>query len=127
MRPRCDSVRMTRAESFLFVPLSCHMPNTFQIVVPVEQHAESHPRFSVDTNMSEWVMVDFEPDRAVKSVVAKSDGAVPYFVGTDDTRYEWIGELKLELAQSLAQSIASSLSGVALDRSEWLRRSERLG
>lgn len=127
MRPRCDSVRMTKAESFLFVPLSCHTPNTFQIVTPVERDAESHPRFSVDTDMSEWVMVDFEPDEQVESVVTKRDGPVSYFLSTDDARYEWIGELKLELAQSLAQSLASSLSGVALDKSEWLRRSERLG
>ena len=127
MRPRCDSVRMTKAGSFLFVPLSGHIRNTVQIVAPVEQDAESHPRFSVDTNMSEWLMVDFEPDGGVRSVVARRDGATSYFVSTDDTRYEWIGELKLELAQSLAQSLASSLSGVALDRSEWLRRSERQG
>ena len=127
MRPRCDSVRMTKAESFLFVPLSCHTPNTFQIVAPVERDAESHLRLSVDTNMSEWIMVAFEPDESVESVVTKRDGAISYFLSTDDARYEWIGELKLELAQSLAQSLASSLSGVALDKSEWLRRSERLG
>ena len=127
MRPRCDSVRMTKAESFLFVPLACHVPKTFQIVIPVEPHAGSPPRLSVDTNMSEWVMIDFEPDGGNESVVAIRDGATSYFLSTDDTRYEWIGELKVELAQSLAQSLASSLSGVALDRSEWLRRSERLG
>ena len=127
MRPRCDSVRMTKAESFLFVPLSCHTPNTFQIVAPVERGAESHPRLSVDTNMSDWEMVDFEPDEHVESVVTKRDGAISYFLSTEDERYEWVGELKLELAQSLAQALASSLSGVALDRSEWLRRSERQG
>ncbi len=125
MRPRCDSVRMTKEESFLFVPLSCHRPNTFQIVASVELDAESHPRFSVDTNMSEWIMVDFEPDSTVESVIAKTGGAISFFQSTDGIEYEWIGELKLELAQSLAQSLASSLSGVALDRSEWLRRSER--
>ena len=127
MRPRCDSVRMTKPESFLFVPLSCHTPNTLQIVAPIGRDTESHARLSVDTNMSEWVMVDFEPDDDAESVVTRVDGTVSYFLGTDDARYEWIGELKLELAQSLAQSLASSLSGVALDRSEWLRRSERLG
>ena len=127
MRPRCDSVRMTKTESFLFVPLSGHAPNTFQIVAPDERDTEGHLRLSVDTNMSEWVMVGFEPDGTVESVVAKRDGYGPYFLSTDDTRYEWIGELKLELAQSMAQSLASSLSGVALDKSEWLRRSERLG
>ena len=125
MRPRCDSVRMTKAESFLLVPLSCPKANTFQIVAPLEQDAKSHSRLSVDTNMSEWLMVDFEPDSDDSSVVARQDGTISYFLSTDDMRYEWIGELKFELAQSVAQSLASSLSRVALDRSEWLLRSER--
>ena len=127
MRPRCDSVRMTKAESFLLVPLSCPRANTFQIVAPLEQDAESHSRLSVHTNMSEWLMVNFEPDSDASSVVARQEGRISYFLSTDERRYEWIGELKFELAQSVAQSLASSLSGVALDRSEWLRRSERRG
>ena len=127
MRPRCDSVRMTKEESFLFVPLSCPRAKTFQIVAPIDQEADSNRRFSVDMDMSEWKMDDFEPDSDAEAVVAARDGAISYFLSTDKTKYEWIGELKLELAHSLAQTLASSLSGVALDRSEWLRRSERRG
>ena len=127
MRPRCESVRMTKEESFLFVPLSCPKAKTFQIVAPIDHEADSNRRFSVDMNMSKWKMDDFEPDSDAEAVVAARDGAISYFLSTDKTKYEWIGELKLELAHSLAQTLASSLSGVALDRSEWLRRSERRG
>ena len=77
--------------------------------------------------MSQWAMIKFDPDQTVNAVVAQGESAPYVFTDVCGNRYEWIGELKAEVAHSVGQSLASTLSRVALDRSEWLRRSERSG
>ena len=47
------------------------------------------------------------------------------FTDTSDNRYRWRGELKAEYAQRIAQTFGTTLSRVAIDESEWLRRSAR--
>ncbi len=47
------------------------------------------------------------------------------FTDTCGKRYKWRGELKAEFAQRIAQNFADSLSRVAVDESEWLRRMAR--
>ena len=126
MRPRCDSVRLNNTESFLLLPLVDHKPHTFQLVVRSGQDSHSYRRVSVCTDMSKWLLVDFEPDSEAMAVVAKKESASYFFKDASNKKYEWIGELKAEFAQSLAQSFASTLSRVALDKSEWLRRSEKI-
>jgi len=130
MRPRCDSVRMKGTESFLFLPLIKPNPKRrmFQLVV---RSSSSDPKFfrvSVDTDMSRWAMIKFAPDKDAKAVIAEQNGSAGYvFKDVGGNRYEWIGELKTEVAHHVGQTLSSTLSGIALDRSEWLRRSERSG
>lgn len=128
VRPRCDSVRMTDKESFLFLPLVDPRQKTLQLVV---RSSSSDPKYcpvSVETDMSRWKMIKFEPDPIAKAVVAQKeeDGSARYvFTDVGGNRYEWIGELKTEVAHSVGQTLSFTLSRIALDRSEWLRRSER--
>ena len=49
------------------------------------------------------------------------------FTDTCDKRYTWQGELKAEYAQRIAQTFSTTLSRVAVDESEWLRRMAEKG
>ena len=131
MRPRCDSVRIKGTESFLFLPLLIDpKPGKFQLVVRSRSNGPTYRRVSVDTDMSRWEMIKFEPDPTAKAVVAQKEenGAAGYvFTDVGCNRYQWIGELKTEVAHSVGQTLSDTLARIALDRSEWLRRSERRG
>jgi len=59
-------------------------------------------------------------------VAEKDDKGVFRFTAADGTEYEWLGELKTEFAQRVAHRFAASLSRVAVNNSEWLRRLEKL-
>ncbi len=125
--PRCDSVRLTEESSFLFLPLSEPKSSTLQVVVPVG--ADQHRRMTISANPSEWLMEDFTPDPVQQCVLADRDGPEWGFTFQDvgGGKYRWVGELKPEFAQSIAQTIAKRMSRLPLNKSEWLRRSERIG
>ena len=128
MRPRCDSVRMKGTESFLFLPLVDPRQKMFQLVVRSSVNGPTYRRVRVDADMSRWTMIKFAPDKDANAVVARKEenGSAGYvFTDVCGNRYEWIGELKTEVAHSVGQTLGSTLSRIALDRSEWLRRSER--
>ena len=128
MRPRCDSVRMAEKGSFLFLPLIDPRQKTFQLVVRSSSNGPTYRQVTVETDMSRWKMIEFEPDPTARAVVAQKEenGSAGYvFTDVCGNRYEWIGELKTEVAHSVGQTLGSTLSRIALDRSEWLRRSER--
>lgn len=123
MRPRCDSLRLQNAETFLFLPLIDPVKDTIQLVLKTDKCEYS--RRSLCTSPSQWLLVEFAPDDSKKCVVAKQDeNGQFYFTCTNGTRFNWIGELKAEFAQRVAQHLASGLSRVATDNSEWLRRHE---
>lgn len=125
MRPRCDSVRMTGSASFLFLPLiEPATQNSFQLVVRSISNDLMYRRVSVGTDSSGWAPIEFDPGQA-ESIIAREESDEYIFKDVNGNRYEWIGELKAEVAHSIAQTLASEMSRVALDRSEWLRRSER--
>ena len=91
-------------------------------------------------NPSDWRILDFEPDSTRQCVLANlndlndlNDLNGPdrafIFKGASDSEgeYRWVGELKAEFAQSIAQLIAERMARIPLNKSEWLRRSERIG
>lgn len=125
--PSCDAVRLTDRSSFLFLPLSKAKSKTLQIVVPVGEG--EHQRMTVSLKPSRWSVKDFDPDPDRQCVLADRDepGQTFVFRDADDREYEWVGELKPEFGQSIAQAIAKRMSRVPLNKSEWLRRSERFG
>ena len=125
--PSCDAVRLTERSSFLFLPLSEAKPKTLQVVVPVGEG--EHQRMTVSLRPSQWSMKNFDPHPDRQCVLALGDGPDQPFVFRDvgDQEYEWVGELKPEFGQSIAQAIAKRMSRVPLNKSEWLRRSERFG
>ena len=125
--PKCDSVRLMGSASFLFIPLSDPRPYTPQLVVPTQ--ASEHRRMTVSLNPSQWRSVVFEPDPERECVLAVGGESSEAFTFKDacGREYRWVGELKAESAQSIAQAIAERMSRIPLNKSEWLRRSERVG
>ena len=125
--PACDSVRLTEKSSFLFLPLSEPKSRTLQVVVPVG--TDQHRRMTISENPSEWLMRDFKPHPERRCVLANraEPGRGFSFHDANGVEYRWVGVLKPEFAQSIAQAIAKRMSRLPLNRSEWLRRSERIG
>lgn len=124
--PKCDSVRLTEKSAFLFLPLTNPKANTPQVVVPTP--TSEHRRITIDMDPTHWCMADFDPDSGRQCVLARRDGCVRSwtFTDIDEREYRWLGELKPEFAQSIAHAIAARMGRVPLDKSEWLRRSERV-
>ena len=128
MRPRCDSLRLRRPETFPLLPLVCPNPKQEAIQLVLKTDKNEYLRRSVCTNPSKWLLPEFLPDDSKECVVAeKGDDGQFSFTCTKGTRFKWIGELKADFAQRVAQHFASGLSRVATDNSEWLRRRERSG
>ena len=125
--PRCDSVRLKGPSSFLFLPLSDPKSDTPQLVVPTQDN--EHRRMTISMNPSLWRIKDFLPDPEQECVLAVGGEPSQAFTFKDVSggEYRWVGELKAEFAQSIAQAIAERMSRMPLNKSEWLRRSERVG
>ncbi len=125
LRPRCDSVRLKGGTSFAFLPLGEPKRDQMQLIVRL---GNSHERRGITVDASGWQIHGFKPDDG-DTVTARREGSAGAFVFTDidGHKYEWLGELKSEFAHRVAQTFAETLSRVAVDDSEWLRRSAQRG
>ena len=97
-----------------------------QIVVSVDDAFE---RLGIERDPSGWVLRKFKPSAGNGTVTAAKREPNGGFEFTDicDNQYKWRGELKAEYAQRIAQDFGGTLSRVAIDESEWLRRTARTG
>ena len=121
MRPRCDCVRLNGETTFFFLPLVEPHNVKEQLVVKL---GNEFKRLGIGLDPAGWVRRQFKPsegNRAVTATKEEPNGAF-VFADTCDERYTWQGELKAEYAQRIAQTFTTTLSRVAVDESEWLRR-----
>lgn len=126
LRPRCDSVRLKGKTSFAFLPLGEPKRDQMQLIVRL---GNSYERRGIAVDASGWRIHEFKPDDGGDAVVARRGSSAGGFVFTDvdDREYEWLGELKGEFAHRMARTFADTLSRVAVDDSEWLRKSAQRG
>ena len=126
MRPRCDCVRLDEETVFFFLPLVDPAAGMEQIVVSVNN---AYERLGIERDPDGWVLRKFKPSVGSGTVTATKRDPGGGFEFTDicDKQYRWRGELKAEYAQRIAQTLATTLSRVAIDESEWLRRMARKG
>lgn len=132
MRPRCDCVRLDGGQeiAFFFLPLVeleeqvKPKKGNEQIVARLDDGFE---RLEIEFDSSSWVHRKFRPSTGNDAILAVRSESDDYFEFTDNRniKYKWRGELKAEYAQRIAQKFAESLSRVAIDESEWLRRMAR--
>jgi hypothetical protein len=126
MRPRCDCVRLKEETTFFFLPLTDPKQGTDQIVVSVD---DTFQRLGIELDPAGWHLRQFKPSTGSGAVTAarqEPDGGFE-FTDTSGTPYRWRGELKAEYAQRIVQTFGTTLSRVAIDGSEWLRRMTRKG
>ena len=128
MRPRCDSVRLKLETEawFFFLPLVEPTKVKEQVIVKL---GSQYVRLGIGLDPAGWVRRKFKPtvnDRPVTATTHTPDGEFVFF-DTCGKRFTWRGELRTEYAQRLAQTFSTTLSGVAVDESEWLRRTTRSG
>ncbi len=126
MRPRCDCVRLNEETMFFFLPLVAPKKGMDQIVVSLDDTFE---RLGIERDPGGWALRKFKPSTGSGAVIAakrESDGDFE-FTDTCENQYKWRGELKAEYAQRIAQTFGTTLSRVAIDESEWLRRMARKG
>lgn len=124
MRPRCDSVRLDKETTFIFLPLVTPPKGKEQIVTRIGQ---DFTRRGIGLDPSGWVLRQFQPSEGSRAVIAtkrEPDDCVE-FTDTCGMKYVWQGEIKAEHAHRIAQKFAETLSRVAVDESEWLRRLAR--
>lgn len=126
MRPRCDCVRLDRETAFFFLPLVEPNGGMEQIVVNFDDTFE---RLGIKRDPGCWVFHRFKPSSESSAVTAtqRKPGGDFEFTDIKSKRYRWRGELKAEYAQRVAQIFGEMLSRVAVDESEWLRRTARKG
>ena len=121
MRPRCDSIRLDEETTFIFLPLVAPPKGKEQFVTRTGQ---GFTRRSIGLDPSGWVLRQFEPSEDNRAIIAtrrESDDGFE-FTDTCGMKYVWQGEIKAEQAHRIAQTFAETLSRVAVDESEWLRR-----
>ena len=109
---------------FIFLPLVEPSKVKDQLVVKLETEFK---RFGIGLDPAGWELLGFKPSNGNDSVVATKSGPEGAFKFTDTSgkQYTWQGELKAEYAQRIAQNFAMTLSRVAVDESEWLRRTAK--
>ncbi len=127
MRPRCDSLRLKKKTSFIFLPLVEPQKKT-KIQLVVKLGSEFH-RLGIRLESASLILRSFNPSEDRSEVVSTkcgSDGDFE-FTDTSERKYTWRGELTAEYAQRIAHEFATTLSRVAVDESEWLRGMSRMG
>ena len=121
IRPRCDCVRLDKETAFIFLPRVNPRKVKEQLVVRL---GDEFKRLGIGMDPGGWVLLRFNPSVGNRSVVATKREADGGFEFTDagGKCYMWQGELKAEYTHRVAQNFAMTLSRVAVDESEWLRR-----
>ncbi len=123
IQPVCDSVRLKKRRTFVFVKLHKKEINGAQSV----SHVVVKPNNSIvellyKPNSYECFSTSFEPDKKLKAVIAKPNNQNElYFEDIFRNRYYWMGQLRTSHAQDAVGRFASNISRIGLTNSEWLR------
>lgn len=128
MRPRCQCVRLGKAQQFHLLPL-LDPPKDKCVQLPVPIKRNQFRRCSVSMAPSLWRLTVFSPSTDNGPVIASRGEKTSKFLFRSGNRavYEWGGKLKPEFAQRNANRLATELSRVAVNNTEWLRRNENIG
>ena len=123
MQPLCDSVRLTNATQFPFLPL-ISAEDKFDFVL---EHLGTMYRLKLNLRIRDLQMVTFSPTANPPGIVKASlDGSENRWVfapsAPDTPPLWWAGELREGWAHKYANMFSDSVSRVGMDDSEWARR-----
>ncbi|MGA3129085.1 MAG: response regulator receiver domain, partial [Candidatus Korobacteraceae bacterium] len=128
VQPSCDSVRVTREMTFLFLPLTARtstgVPDQFDIAVEYSEGRFLH--LEVARKSFAVKGISFGPTKG--GVVAARRRVLSgcrewVFESSEGTsrRFQWLADLRPFLAQSLLQEYSATLGRVGVDEGEWSR------
>lgn len=122
IQPHCDCVRIESERDFPFLPLKAlkQTDENFEILLKTEN---GFLKFSINRKPYDLKMIRFAPSSSetITMITANNHSGIHYFQSTDAQEYQWVGELRAELAQKFAHEYATSLSRIGVNESEWLR------
>jgi hypothetical protein len=127
LQASCDSVRLTKPTSFLFMPLEVSI-DTPEVVVPVIGARGAVHCIGLSapaTAYAESRSIRFKPAEVSRSVVAaklpRRHGL--FFSAVDGTHFKWVADLKQRRALRAAQRLGQSLGRLGFDEFEPFRQS----
>ncbi|MES2462870.1 MAG: response regulator receiver domain [Armatimonadota bacterium] len=129
LHPRCDSVRIMDPATRTFLFLKCEtVPITKKHDYVVRNEANEYIHLKVLLKLHESSLLTFRAHSKRKKVLPyrrfpSADTKIRWFFRScDNVVYRWVTELKAEYAQELSNRFSSEIARVALDKTEWLRR-----
>lgn len=117
LQPPCDCARLKSARPFVLGNLVLDA-SRFDIVVPNTDGKYVELRF--DDRPFTASFIRFSPTAGYVKAT-QSDGRF-FFIATDGSKWEWIGDLRPQQAQRLVHRITTNLSRIGLDEFEWQRK-----
>jgi response regulator receiver domain-containing protein len=124
VQPVCDSVRLSEKRAFPFLTLVVADVESRTNFVVAGAQPDQWVRLLLGSNPRDITMAEFDPGgRGVVEAVEASGTYI--FTDVANTTYEWVGELKPDLAQKVAIDLAQQFAQVAVDEAEVLRLSRR--
>ena len=124
IQPVCDSVRLKKDTSFVFVELIVTEPgedNSPASHIVVREHNKFVELYYQPKSYRCFVAT-FAPFKNQILTEEPAKEKSPFFDDTSGTRYLWVDQLKITHAQRAVEDLARELSRVGLTESEWLRR-----
>jgi hypothetical protein len=126
IQPLCDSVRIDKERTFLFLPLDT-LPNDNNSKTNKDCYylldGTEYKKVKINTTSYQCNTIAFNSDQTSKKVIAIKDATNSYyFVGSDGSRFKWITQLKVDSAQDIVNQYAFGISRIGLNISEWIRR-----
>jgi hypothetical protein len=131
VQPECDSIRVTPARPFLFLPLSVRMtgetPHYFDIAL--EEPGVEILHLEVARQSFALIGIPFNPTRegVVEARRDTSDAERWLFPSADDgpINYQWVADLRPFQAQRILQEFSATLARIGIDEGEWGRTHRR--
>ena len=121
LQPSCDSVRLSSSGSpFWFIKLSKNMERPMLVV----KHDDKYVGLRYTANIKNSKLIDFKrTDTSSGSVFAEREGDKLYFTskGEKPVKYQWIADLKVDIARKIGQELANQYSRIGLDEFELSR------
>ena len=128
IQPRCDSVRLKKERAFPFLVMTKSKPRTNAkklLIVKCRKELGLDPE-----DITLWVcpfpyrqkMLVFAPDTSIGDFIQAVDENDTWIFKSDETRYEWIADMKDFQAQNICDLLSGRLGNAGLDEYEWLRR-----
>ncbi len=125
LQPTCDSERVhPKGQNFLFLNLS-KVDSEPMLVV---RDGGELVQFTYKPNVKNSCLICFEPtDEITKTVIGIRDKGLFYFKnksvqkGINPLKFDWVAELKLDIARKIGQELSNQYSRIGLDEFELSR------